>query len=142
MNRASSRPAGTTEEDRVRRRRRLGQAIKDYRRDMPQADLGMLLGDIPQTTISRWERGLVDLTLEQLHDLETVLKLTPGTLLVASGYAVMRPEDVDPLVALQHDRTLDPSIRPAAIATYRSWQDVSRTLAAKPAKSRAKAATK
>src|SRR4051812_17079522 len=73
--------------DAAARLRQLGQAIRVARRNMSQTRLGELCGHVPQTTISRWERGLVDLTVEQIWDLETALDLKRGMLVIAGGYA-------------------------------------------------------
>lgn len=69
-----------------RRRRLFGEAIKRHRGLMTQAQLGDLLGGVPQTTVSRWEAGLVDFSYEQVADLEFVLELRPGTLGHEAGY--------------------------------------------------------
>ncbi|HVV36959.1 MAG TPA: helix-turn-helix transcriptional regulator [Acidimicrobiales bacterium] len=67
------------------RREALGRAIRKYRGDRKQSELGALLG-VPQTTISRWEVGLVDLGVEQVRGLERALDLPLGTLGRAAGY--------------------------------------------------------
>lgn len=69
----------------ARRKEALGLAIRVARGEMTQAELGALMGTL-QTTVSRWELGLVDLAVEQVHGLEAVLGLRPGTLLRVAGY--------------------------------------------------------
>jgi transcriptional regulator with XRE-family HTH domain len=54
---------------------------------MTQQELGSRLG-VPQTTVSRWERGTVDYGIEQLRTIEDSLGLRHGALLVAGGYVV------------------------------------------------------
>ena len=68
------------------RRRRLGRIIRSLRGDRTQAELGLALGGVIQTTISRWENGLVDLTMEQVLELERALEVKPGTLGSVAGY--------------------------------------------------------
>src|SRR4051794_31003921 len=68
------------------RRRALGEAIKRHRGEMSQGELGAAIGDVPQTTISRWERGVVDLTVEQVLAIEIALDLAPGLLASEAGY--------------------------------------------------------
>src|SRR4051812_38401182 len=80
---------------RERRLVRLGQAIRVARGALPQGKLGARIGDVPQTTISRWERGLVDLTVEQVRTIEEALDLPSGALLVASGYVANRISEAD-----------------------------------------------
>lgn len=67
------------------RLRAVGRAIRAARGSTSQTELSARLG-VPQTTLSRWERGTVDFGLEQLRALEYVLELEPGTLLLAGGY--------------------------------------------------------
>src|SRR5437870_1489880 len=63
----------------------LGKAIKRFRGSATQAQLGALL-DVPQTTISRWEAGSVDLGLEQIRAIELALELPLGTVGRAAGF--------------------------------------------------------
>jgi excisionase family DNA binding protein len=52
---------------------------------MSQTQLGDRVG-VPQTTISRWEQGRVDLSVERVRAVEEALGLQIGTLLVLAGY--------------------------------------------------------
>lgn len=72
---------------------KLGDAIRAARGSLSQAEVGASLGDVPQTTVSRWERGLVELTLEQVLALETALGLERGDLERRAGYIASRVED-------------------------------------------------
>lgn len=59
---------------------------------MNQTDFGDLLtpylGErIPQTTLSRWELGEIEMTLEQVRAIELALGLELGTLAKAAAYA-------------------------------------------------------
>ncbi len=69
----------------------LGAAIRRARGELTQEELGHRLGDVPRTTVSRWEHGRVDLGVEQVRALEDALEIAPGTLLEAGGYSG-RPE--------------------------------------------------
>lgn len=64
---------------------RIGRAIREARGDLSQTELSARL-NVPQTTISRWERGTVDFTVEQLRVIEIALDMEPGELLIAGGY--------------------------------------------------------
>ena len=76
----------TTDPGARSRLRALGQAIRRARGDLTQEQLGDLLG-VPQTTVSRWELGYVDLGVEQVRHIEETLRLRPGDLLAEGGYA-------------------------------------------------------
>jgi hypothetical protein len=59
---------------------------------MNQTEFGKLLGPhlggpVPQVTISRWELGQTEMTLEQVRAIETVLGLELGSLAKAASYA-------------------------------------------------------
>lgn len=69
----------------------LGAAIRRARAESSQEDLGIRLG-VPQTTISRWERGTVDLGVETIRALEEALGLARGELLIAGGFVADVPE--------------------------------------------------
>jgi len=68
------------------RRRAMGVAIRNSRGDRTQAELGKLLGGLAQATISAWEKGVVDLTCEQVRAVELALDLKLGSLAAAAGY--------------------------------------------------------
>lgn len=70
----------------VDRPKALGRALRTARGQRTQTEIGNLLGGVPQTTISRWEAGAVDLTVEQVNLIEGTLGLEPGHLLRAGGY--------------------------------------------------------
>src|SRR5688500_8605456 len=67
------------------RRRAFGAAIRRFRGDRSQAELGEILGE-SQTTISRWEAGMVDLGYDQVLRLERALGVAAGSLGRAAGY--------------------------------------------------------
>ena len=93
---------------------------------MTQAELGLLLGAIPQTTISRWESGSVDLTMEQVFDLEVALDLPHGALATAAGYATTTV-DVKAITSLMRsDPAVLPELRQDAIRSYKSYVEISR----------------
>jgi hypothetical protein len=75
----------------LKRRAALGESVRRARGDLIQADFGRPPADelgapVPQTTISRWEKGEVELGLEQVRAVELVLGLLRGTLGRAAGY--------------------------------------------------------
>lgn len=70
-----------TQTDRLKR---LGAAIRTLRGKRTQTDFGRRLG-VPQTTVSRWEHGHVDLGVEQVRLIEDALDAPNGSLLVAAG---------------------------------------------------------
>ena len=69
----------------ARRRQRLGDAIRAARGDLTQLALATRLG-VRQPTLSAWEAGKVDLTLEQVHTIEEMLDLAPGHLARVAGF--------------------------------------------------------
>lgn len=91
---------GTTEPAASPRLRALGRAIRSARGDLTQAQLADRLGS-NQTTVSRWEQGIVDLGVEHVRALEHALTLPVGDLLRAGGYA---SDDELPEPILQIDR--------------------------------------
>lgn len=107
-------------EERARRRAAMGAAMRSARGDLTQAEIGARLGNVPQTTISRWEQGLVELSYEQVMDLERALGVSPGTLGRAAGY--LRPgtrlSSTDIMLAIREDEGLVPDIREIAASTY------------------------
>ena len=80
----------TTDPGERSRLRSLGAAIRRARGALTQEELGDRL-DLPQTTVSRWELGYVDLGVEQVRRLEEALDLPGGELFAKGGYAG-RPE--------------------------------------------------
>lgn len=69
----------------IERRRALGRAIRRARRAMSQSELGAAVNR-PQSCISVWERGGVDLGVDRVYEIEDVLGLRHGTLLAQAGY--------------------------------------------------------
>lgn len=131
-------PANLSEQAKSRRRRAIGRHLSAMREGLNQTELGIKLGDysptgqpVPQTTISRWERGTVDLTLEDAYEIEVALRLAHGTLARAGGYV----EDAEPASTaksveemLRVDPNLDPDLRQDVITAYRSYVTLSRRL--------------
>lgn len=114
---------------------RLGRQIAVAREGiMSQAELGSHLGDyldreVPQTTISRWEKGRVDLGVEEIRALEIVLALTPGSLLAASGYVDFnRTNDRSLRTIVFTDPELHPSQRGAVLELIAAFKETSRRL--------------
>lgn len=125
-----------TSDAQQRRRRAIGRLLVDLRKEMTQTELGVKLAEfqpdgqpIPQTTISRWERGTVDMTFEQALEIEKALNVPPGTLARAGGY--IAPDDSYKSVEdlLRVDPNLDPELREDVISAYRSYVTTSRRLA-------------
>lgn len=75
----------TTAHRRADRLTALGDAIRVARGTRSQTEIARRL-DRPQSSISAWESGSVDLSAERLHELESALEVAPGTLLRAAGY--------------------------------------------------------
>lgn len=71
----------------VERRRALGRAIARERRPLARADLAAKLGR-PAHVVAQWERGAVELGVDRVYELEQLLGLSPGRLLIAAGYVV------------------------------------------------------
>lgn len=139
MAQAAARTTLTSEGRRIGEReirlRRLGRQIALARAGISQADLGERLGefldrDIPQTTISRWEKGQVDLGVEQIRALEIVLEMDPrGSLLAASGYVEFSEVPAQDLEAIiMTDPSLHPSQRSAVLNIYRTFVETSARL--------------
>jgi len=121
--------------ERERRLRRLGRQIQVAREGrLSQGDLGLRLGpilnrEIPQTTISRWEKGDVDLGVEQVRALEIVLGKPRGALLAAAGYVEFeRPLEEDIRSIIMTDPSLHPSQRQAVLTIYQTFVETSRRL--------------
>lgn len=67
------------------RLRRLGAAIREARLPRTQVDLAAAVG-WPQASISAWENGHVDLSVERVRLLEDELGVPAGALLRSAGY--------------------------------------------------------
>lgn len=121
----------TTEQLKKAKRLALGAALKAARQEagLTQAQFGARLGDSPQTTVSRWEKGLVELTAQQINDIEDALDLRPGNLLQQAGYCDVEfsPRDVE--AALRSDPALHPDVRSDVVRFYKGYVDVSKKLA-------------
>lgn len=118
------------------RLRRLGRQIALARglSYVSQADLGRRLGtyldrDVPQTTISRWEAGQVDLGIEAIRAIEIVLDKPRGSLLAASGYvdlSQISDDDIESIIMT--DPQIHPSQRASLLTIYRTFAETSRQL--------------
>ena len=117
----------------LRRRRAIGRLIVDLRKELTQTELGIKLAEyqadgqpIPQTTISRWERGTIDMTFEQALEIELALNVPRGALARAGGYIATDDsfKNVEDLIRI--DSSLDPEVREDVIRAYRSYVNVSR----------------
>lgn len=118
----------TTPDDQAQARMKaLGQVIRAARGEMSQAELGAEM-NVPQTTISRWEMGQVDLSMEQVRALEIALRVRPGTLAVSSGYAAPEFTARDIEMALRADPSLHQDLRNDVVRSYRSYVEASRKL--------------
>lgn len=65
--------------------RSLGRAIRQARRGLTQVELAGRLG-CPQSSVSSWETGLVEPSLERVHVIEAALGLPAGRLLIEGGH--------------------------------------------------------
>ncbi len=120
-------------EARLRRHRAIGKLIVALRQDMTQTELGIKLAEfqqdgqpIPQTTISRWERGTIDMTFDQALEIEMALGVSQGTLARAGGYIAAEEGHRSVEEALRVDPDLDPEIREDAVRAYKSYVAISR----------------
>lgn len=126
--------AEPTEEARRERLRALGQMIKKARGLLSQEDLGKKLGGLPQTTLSRWEQGKVELTVEQIRDIERACNARPGTLLMGAGYVEAGFTSDYAEEVLRADPAIHPAVRDDVIAMYEGFVRLSKRLyAADPA---------
>lgn len=120
----------TPAEARAARRAALGVAIRNARQEhgLTQHELGERLEDTPQTTISRWEKGLVDLNLEQLCELEAALGLRLGTFAMATGFCEPDFTKADVVDILRADPNLHPDVRADMVRVYKSYTQISKRL--------------
>ena len=89
--RMGRRSSGQRDPDAQSRRSALGASIREARKPLNQTEFGdllkPLLGErVPQTTLSRWELGEIEMTLEQVRAIELALGLELGSLAKRSGY--------------------------------------------------------
>ncbi len=103
----------------------LGRAIRTARGTLTQAQLGALL-DVPQTTISRCEKGLVALDVLQVLEIETALGLEAGSLLVACGLVENRISVKDVAQAILVDPHVDPTVRRDLANIYENYVKLSK----------------
>lgn len=97
--------ANHTDDSAARARlRRLGRAIRHVRGETTQAEFGARFG-VPQATLSRWELGVTDLSVEQVRAVEVAAGLQPGDLLRSAGY-------------LREDPVARPSVRTVKEMTF------------------------
>lgn len=89
-------PPGSSEDlDAYERRQELmGEAVRAARGHLSQTEFGVLVS-VPQPSVSRWERGEVDLTYEQVYRIEMAVGLPLGSLAPQAGYAHGSEEDAD-----------------------------------------------
>jgi len=121
------------EKDRSDRLRAIGRAIRNARGEVTQAELGErlepFLGESsPQTTISRWEKGIVSIDLEQLRAIELALKKPAGSLFHEAGYVPVSISTREVEAVLRADPNLDDSIKDSAVASYRASVSVSKEI--------------
>lgn len=121
----------------AKRRRALGIALRNIRTqaELTQGELGEMLANttlgpfaIPQTTISRWEAGTVELELEQVFGIEQALKLRKGTLAAAAGYYEMDPGSSTLEEMLRTDSRIHADVRDELIRIVNSYLKTSKTL--------------
>ena len=144
MARPSVHSPAAVETARQERRRRLGDTIREWRNDLNQSELGVRLAPltpdgrpVPQTTISRWEKGMVELTLEQVHDLEEALGRRHGSLSAAGGYVAPTPDQaaIDIAELLMADSSIDPIFHKEVVSMIKSFRKASEALQVRKATS-------
>lgn len=96
-----------------------------------QAEFGDVLGDSPQTTVSRWEKGLVDLTAQQVNDIEEALGLEPGHLLSIAGYCTVKFDRKNLEAALRNDPAVHPDFRGDVVRMYQGYVESSKRMRAR-----------
>lgn len=69
----------------IERRMLLGAAIRRSRHPLPQAEVGRAVGR-PQSCVSVWEKGGIELGIDRVYELEELFGLRHGELLEAAGY--------------------------------------------------------
>jgi transcriptional regulator with XRE-family HTH domain len=107
--------------------RDLGAAVRSLRGEMTQQQVGELLG-LPQTTISRWEKGMVDLTGVQIRELELALNVEHGGLLQAAGWITDAMHVTDVRQAIKMCSELDPDIREDVLRYVENMIQLSKTM--------------
>ena len=94
QNRTGTPPIGWIE-----RRHTLGAALRQARHPLTQSEVAEAVGR-PQSCISVWERGGVELGVDRVYELEDLFGIRHGALLEAAGYCDPRPGAwwADPMV--------------------------------------------
>jgi transcriptional regulator with XRE-family HTH domain len=120
----------------------LGAQIKKLReeQDMSQTDLGLALArfqpdrePVPQTTISRWEKGQAALATWQVNDIERALGIREGSLLVAAGVVKLGSVQADNdekllLEVVRSSSAIHPELRSDVQVAIRSFLNTSNRL--------------
>lgn len=125
--------AAAAERAKRERLKLLGQVIRKTRGDLTQSEVGersreLGFTELVQTTLSRWELGMVDLSVEQVREVEQALGVEPGYILVTAGYVNPAVTDLVPL--LRSDPKVDPDLREDLARIYTSYVEMSARLAA------------
>lgn len=131
----------TKVDDLAKKREAMARALREARGDRPQIELGVA-AHVPQTTISRWERGDLDLTYPQVYGIEQALGLLPGTLALQSGYTSPRLVQGDIEAAILASPDLFPELKEQVVEMVRGFMRVSQTMWAEQRKNGARRATK
>jgi transcriptional regulator with XRE-family HTH domain len=126
----TQRDEGTRLSARQKRQKLVGQLLRVARGDYTQSQVADLLSEVRgetviQTSISRWENGLVDMSLEMLWDFEQALGLPKGSIAIAAGYI---DTDVSVSALILSDPTIHPNFRADLHRIYKSYQDHTRQL--------------
>ena len=74
----------------IDRRRALGKAIRAARGAQSQTDVGRTVGR-PQSSVSVWETGGLELGVDRVYELEDLFGAPHGSLLGAAGYIDVQP---------------------------------------------------
>jgi transcriptional regulator with XRE-family HTH domain len=126
------------EAERLSRRRKIGEVIRSLRGDMSQEALGIALAKwntyypgspYPQTTISRWERGDVEFSVESLMSIEAALGLPQGLILQRAGIVKtddLHPETVKDVILV--DPSIHPMLRDHLLGLYVEMMKISKKL--------------
>lgn len=129
--------------DRENHRAQLGRVMRAAREraGVTQADLGFalapLLGEeVPQTTLSRWEVGGVELSVRQFQAVEAALGLAPGVLFAAAGVVNLDKAAAEIEWLIRSDPHLHPSVRNEIADCYVAMVKVSAEIASHAARTR------
>lgn len=129
----AARAAELREQEKAEDLKRLGQAIRQARGELTQSQLAELIsrvrgqdGYVPQTMVSRWEAGMVDLSCTQLKEIETALGLQLGEIARAAGFIASEFKDLRPLI--RSAPTIHPRFRGDVERILKSYEDMSAEL--------------